>query len=132
MAASKLLCSNASIEFIRSPHESFGRGAVPRSSQSRQSSIVPARAGSGLTFLSRPTVAELIAGSGVPSRMQPVSYYLTQAEKAERLADLITDQQAQSDLLKMAQDYRDIAEDLENGAIEIRHPERMPQLRHSH
>jgi hypothetical protein len=29
----------------------------------------------------------------------------------------------------MAQDYSDIAEDLELGAIEIPHPELMPQLR---
>jgi hypothetical protein len=27
----------------------------------------------------------------------------------------------------MAQDYEDLAEDLENGAIEIRHPELLPQ-----
>jgi len=33
-------------------------------------------------------------------------------------------------LRKMAQDYRDIAQDLENGAIEIRHPELMPQSGH--
>jgi hypothetical protein len=26
-----------------------------------------------------------------------------------------------------AQDYDDIAEDLENGAVEIRHPEMLPQ-----
>jgi hypothetical protein len=30
-------------------------------------------------------------------------------------------------LLRMAQDYEDLAEDLENGAIEIRHPELLPQ-----
>jgi len=30
-------------------------------------------------------------------------------------------------LRQMAQDYTDIAEDLETGAIEIRHPELMPQ-----
>jgi hypothetical protein len=29
--------------------------------------------------------------------------------------------------LQMAEDYRDIAQDLTNGAIDIRHPERMPQ-----
>ena len=31
---------------------------------------------------------------------------------------------------KTAEDYRDIAEDIAKGAIEIRHPERMPQLKH--
>jgi hypothetical protein len=30
----------------------------------------------------------------------------------------------------MAQGYRDIAEDLQNGTIEIRHREQMPQLAH--
>jgi hypothetical protein len=39
----------------------------------------------------------------------------------------------QADLLevlhRVAQDYDDIAEDLEGGAIEIRHPELMPQRR---
>lgn len=62
--------------------------------------------------------------------MQSVSYYLMQADKAERLALLLTDERTKHDLLKMAEDYRDIAQDLENGAIEVRHPERMPQLEH--
>jgi hypothetical protein len=30
----------------------------------------------------------------------------------------------------MARDYSEIAEDLERGAIEIRHPELLPQRRH--
>ena len=30
-------------------------------------------------------------------------------------------------MLRMAQDYEDLAEDLENGAIEIRHPELLPR-----
>jgi hypothetical protein len=63
--------------------------------------------------------------------MQSVSYYILQAQKAERLALLLTDDRARDDLLKMARDYRDIVEDMENGAIEIRHPERMPQLGHA-
>jgi hypothetical protein len=63
--------------------------------------------------------------------MQSVSYYILQAQKAERLALLLTDDRARDALLKMARDYRDIAEDMENGAIEIRHPERMPQRGHA-
>jgi len=51
-----------------------------------------------------------------------------QADRAARLANLLTDERTKADLLKMAEDYRDIAQDLENGAIEFRHPERMPQL----
>lgn len=59
--------------------------------------------------------------------MQSMSYYLMQADRAVRLANLLTDEQTKADLLKIAEDYRDIAQDLENGAIEFRHPERMPQ-----
>ena len=32
-------------------------------------------------------------------------------------------------LSQVAREYDDIAEDLENGAVEIRHPELMPQTR---
>jgi hypothetical protein len=42
--------------------------------------------------------------------MQSASYYLLQAQKAERLAHLLTDERGKADLAKMAQDYRDIAE----------------------
>jgi hypothetical protein len=62
--------------------------------------------------------------------MQAVSYYLEQAERAERLASLVTDKAIEAELRKMAQDYRDIAQDLQNGAIEIRHPDLMPQKQH--
>ena len=47
------------------------------------------------------------------------------------MAGLVTDKMAKAELAKMAEDYRDIAQDLENNAIEIRHPELMPQLDHS-
>jgi len=62
--------------------------------------------------------------------MQSVSYYLEQSEKVERLSGLITDKLAKDGLTKMAQDYGDIAEDLQSGAIEIRDREQMPQLVH--
>ena len=62
--------------------------------------------------------------------MQTARYYLEQAEKAQRLASLVTDKAASAELRKMAEDYRDIVEDLEKGAIEIRHPELMPQAQH--
>lgn len=62
--------------------------------------------------------------------MQLPSYYLEQADKAERLSSLVTDKAAKSELKKMAEDYRDIAQDLQNGAVEIRHAERMPQTQH--
>jgi hypothetical protein len=62
--------------------------------------------------------------------MKTAADYLEQAEKAERLALFIGDEEAKSNLEKMAEDYRDIAQDLENGAIDIRHPEVMPQAGH--
>jgi len=64
--------------------------------------------------------------------MQDSQYYRSQAEMAQRLAEQINSPEAAASLLKMAQDYRDIAEDLENGAIEIRHAERMPQRKQTH
>jgi hypothetical protein len=54
------------------------------------------------------------------------------AEVARRFADEILNAEAAASLLKLAQDLSDIAEDLENGAIEIRHPERTPQRRQAH
>ncbi|HWE76611.1 MAG TPA: hypothetical protein VG328_25830 [Stellaceae bacterium] len=62
--------------------------------------------------------------------MQSAPYYQEQAERAERLASLVTDKAVETELHKIAEDYRDIALDLQNGAIEIRHPELMPQRRH--
>lgn len=59
--------------------------------------------------------------------MQKPRHYRSQAQVAQRLAGEIYNEEAAASLLKMAQDYQDIAEDLENGAVEIRHPERMPQ-----
>jgi hypothetical protein len=51
---------------------------------------------------------------------------------AQRLAGEIYNEEAAASLLKLARDYQDIAEDLENGAVEIRHPERMPQPKLKH
>ena len=56
--------------------------------------------------------------------------YRSQAQVARRLADEILNAEAAASLLKLAQDFSDIAEDLENGAIEIRHPERLPHRKH--
>lgn len=63
--------------------------------------------------------------------MQDSRHYRSQARVAQRLGDEIGNAEASALLLKLAQDYRDIAEDLENGAAEIRHSERMPQRSHS-
>ena len=56
--------------------------------------------------------------------MHPASYYLESRPRAPRgLANTL------EMLREMARDYDDIAEDLECGAIEMRHPELMPQRR---
>lgn len=62
--------------------------------------------------------------------MQKPTYYREQAERARRLARSVTIRNVEQLLLRVAQDYDDLAEDLERGAIEIRHPELMPQGRH--
>ena len=59
--------------------------------------------------------------------MQKPSYYREHAERARRLARSQTTRDVETMLDRMARDYDDLAEDLENGAVEIRHPELMLQ-----
>jgi hypothetical protein len=59
--------------------------------------------------------------------MQKPSYYREHAERARRLARSQTNREIETQLNRMAQDYDDLAQDLENGAVEVRHPELMPQ-----
>jgi hypothetical protein len=59
--------------------------------------------------------------------MHDPGYYRARAERARRLARSITNGEAEKLLLQMAQEYEDLAEDLERGAVEIRHPELLPQ-----
>jgi len=61
--------------------------------------------------------------------MQKPAYYREQAERARRLARSTTNRDLEETLSRMARDYADLAEDLETGAVEIRHPELMPQRR---
>ncbi len=58
--------------------------------------------------------------------MQEPGHYREQAERARRLAGGLTERDAEM-LERLARDLDDIAEDLERGAIDIRHPELMPQ-----
>jgi hypothetical protein len=62
--------------------------------------------------------------------MHPASYYRDRAEHARRVASRVHQPEILEILGQMARDYDDIAEDLERGAIEIRHPELMPQRRY--
>lgn len=59
--------------------------------------------------------------------MQRASYYREQADRARRLAREQTHHETKALLQRVAQDYDDIAEDLESGAVEIRHSEILPQ-----
>jgi hypothetical protein len=61
--------------------------------------------------------------------MYQSSYYREQAARARRLARRTTDREVVSMLAEFARNYDEIAEDLDRGAIEIRHPELMPQGR---
>jgi len=61
--------------------------------------------------------------------MHEAYYYRQQAERVYRFARAQTARAAQDLLLRIARDYEDIAEDLETGAVEIRHPELLPQRR---
>lgn len=59
--------------------------------------------------------------------MQTTRYYRDQADKARALAHDVATPDAADTLQKMAEDYDDIADDLQNGAVDIRHPELMKQ-----
>jgi hypothetical protein len=54
--------------------------------------------------------------SGVSCNMHRASYYRVQANRARRLAREQTHHETKALLQRVAQDYDDIAEDLENGA----------------
>ena len=60
--------------------------------------------------------------------MHPPSYYREQAEHARRMAGLMHQSDVTEMLHRMAEDYEDIAYDLETGAVDVRHPELLPQL----
>ena len=59
--------------------------------------------------------------------MHRASYYRDQAERARRLARAQTQHETRAVLLGVAQDYDELAEDLEDEATEIRHPELMAE-----
>ena len=61
--------------------------------------------------------------------MQRAEYYREHAARARRLAGALDDVKLRSEFERMAGDYEDIAEDLERGLIDIKHPEALPQRR---
>ena len=61
--------------------------------------------------------------------MHEAAYYRGQAARARRLAGAVIDREVRQVLLRMAQDYDELAEDLDENLIEIRHPELLAQNR---
>ena len=61
--------------------------------------------------------------------MYKPKYYREQAQTAWRLSTMVHQPDVKDALSKAARDFEDIAYDLEVGAVEIRHPEKLPQLR---
>ncbi len=62
--------------------------------------------------------------------MQSAHYYREQASLASRLAKGVTTPETAALLGRLAQDFHDIAVDLERGLINIKHPELLPQRDH--
>ena len=62
--------------------------------------------------------------------MQSAKYYRENAARARRLMAGITPGKTSKMLEKLSRDYDDIATDLERGAVDIKHPSRMPQMDH--
>jgi hypothetical protein len=60
--------------------------------------------------------------------MNDPAYYRDQADRARRLASQALGEIGDT-LSRVARDFDEIAQDLETGAVEIRHPEMMPQNR---
>lgn len=61
--------------------------------------------------------------------MHDAMYYRNKAAHMRRMADMVHQTDLRDMLLGAAQDYEEITEDLETGALEFRHPELMPQKR---
>ena len=59
--------------------------------------------------------------------MHAPEYYREQARHARRLSSMVHQIDVRDTLRRTAQDFDEIAEDLETGAIEVRHPELLPQ-----
>ena len=62
--------------------------------------------------------------------MQSAKYYRGQAQRARRLASGVMNKEVTKTLDRLDRDYSDIAQDLESGAIDIVHPEKLPQQDH--
>jgi hypothetical protein len=59
--------------------------------------------------------------------MSDASYYRRQAERAWRFSEAALRLDLQRQFAKIARDFNEIAQDLENGAVALRHPELLAQ-----
>jgi hypothetical protein len=59
--------------------------------------------------------------------MRDARYYRAEADHMRRLASLVHQPAIQVKLREAARDFEEIAQDLEGGLIEVRHPEMLPQ-----
>jgi hypothetical protein len=57
--------------------------------------------------------------------MHAAEYYREQAQRARRLAEAVHQSDLRKILRSAAHDFDEIADDLDGGAVEIRHPELM-------
>ena len=55
--------------------------------------------------------------------MQQPGYYREQAGRARRLAGGVSDRQVGRQLQDMAQDYEELADEIETGVVEVRRPD---------
>lgn len=63
--------------------------------------------------------------------MYDPKHYRDQAERGRRLSRKTHDKQVSDTLKSTAKDLDEVADDLESGTVQIRHPELMPQNRRS-
>ena len=59
--------------------------------------------------------------------MHEARYYQEQAERAKRWSKHVSENELADALARMAQDFDDIASDLLDGAVKVRHPELLRQ-----
>jgi len=55
--------------------------------------------------------------------MEEISYYLEQAARARRLSAETAQAEIRERLARLAQQYDQLADDIQQGAVDVRHPE---------
>jgi hypothetical protein len=73
---------------------------------------------------------KLLVGARRGEAMQSAAYYREHVARARRLRSCIVTPDIVDTLERLARDYDVIDTDLDRGAIETLHPERLPQRNH--